>query len=80
MDDGAKASSGLKLCTNAFTYSECLLLLKVLDANFSLKATIQLAGSKSEDQYVIYIRAESMLLLREIVNPYIIPEMKYKII
>jgi hypothetical protein len=77
MDDGAKASSGLKLCTNAFTYSECLLLLKVLDANFSLKATIQLAGSKSEDQYVIYIRAES---IREIVNPYIIPEMKYKII
>jgi ubiquinol-cytochrome c reductase cytochrome b subunit len=80
MDDGTKVSSGLRLCTNAFTYSECLLLVKVLYNNFLLKATIQLAGNKSRDQYVIYIRAESMPLLREIVNPYIIPEMKYKII
>lgn len=79
MDDGTKVGTRLKLCTNGFTYSECLLLVKVLNDKFSLKTTIQLVGSKYIDQYVIYIRTESIPLLREIVNPYIIPGMKYKI-
>jgi ubiquinol-cytochrome c reductase cytochrome b subunit len=78
MDDGAKVSKGLKLCTNSFTYSECLLLIKALHNNFNLKASVQSAGSK--DQYILYIWKESMNDLRNIVSPYIIPEMKYKII
>ncbi|CCA78108.1 probable intron-encoded LAGLIDADG endonuclease, partial (mitochondrion) [Serendipita indica DSM 11827] len=78
MDDGTKASAGLRLCTNSFTYSDCLLLVKALNDNFSLKATVQSAGAPN--QYCIYIWKESMPLLRSIVSPYIIPEMKYKII
>jgi len=80
MDEGSKVSNGLKLCTNSYTYSDCLLLVKVLNNNFSLKVSIQRIGNKSKDQYIIYIWKESMSLLRDIVNPYIIPEMKYKII
>jgi len=80
MDDGAKVSNSLKLSTNSFTYSECLLLVNTLNDNFNLKCTIQLAGAKDKDQFIIYVLKESMPLLREIVNPYIIPEMKYKII
>jgi hypothetical protein len=53
MDDGAKVSKGLKLCTNSFTYSECLILIKALDDNFNLKVSVQSAGSK--DQYILYI-------------------------
>jgi hypothetical protein len=53
MDDGAKVSKGLKLCTNSFIYSDCLILIRVLNENFNLKASIQSTGSK--DQYVIYI-------------------------
>jgi ubiquinol-cytochrome c reductase cytochrome b subunit len=78
MDDGSKVSQGLKLCTNSYTYSECLYLIKVLNDKFKLKTSVQSAGVKN--QYIIYIWKESMPLLREIVNPYIIPEMKYKII
>jgi ubiquinol-cytochrome c reductase cytochrome b subunit len=78
MDDGAKVSKGLKLCTNSFTYSDCVLLIKALNDNFALKSSIQSAGSPN--QYIIYIWKESMPLLRTIVSPYIIPEMKYKII
>ena len=78
MDDGSKVGKGLKLSTNAFSYSDCVLLLKVLNDNFSLKATIQSAGAPN--QYHIYILKESMPLLRSIVLPYIIPQMKYKII
>jgi len=78
MDDGSKVSQGLKLCTNSFTYNDCLKLVNVLNYNFNVKATVQSAGSK--DQYIIYIWKESMQKVRNIVSPYIIPEMKYKII
>jgi LAGLIDADG DNA endonuclease family len=48
MDDGAKVNKSLKLCTNSFTYNECLILIKVLNDNFNIKASIQLAGSKNK--------------------------------
>lgn len=78
MEDGAKVGKALKFSTNSYTYNDCLILIKALNDNFNLKASIQSAGSK--DQYIIYIWKESMEDLRKIVDPYIIPEMKYKII
>ncbi len=78
MDDGAKVGKGLKFSTNSFTYDECIYLVNVLYKNFNLKASVQSAGSK--DQYILYIWKESMHDLCKIVSPYIIPEMKYKII
>jgi ubiquinol-cytochrome c reductase cytochrome b subunit len=77
MDDGAKVSKGLKLCTNSFTYSDCIKLVNILHSKFSLKVTIQSAGVPN--QYNLYIWKESMINLRSIVQEYIIPEMKYKI-
>nr|YP_010846127.1 LAGLIDADG homing endonuclease [Cyathus pallidus]WEV87314.1 LAGLIDADG homing endonuclease [Cyathus pallidus] len=77
MDDGGKVSSGFKFSTNSFSYSDCLLLVKVLYDNFKLKASVQSAGK--ENQYIIYIWKESMPLLREIVLPYVHPSMKYKL-
>jgi hypothetical protein len=53
MDDGAKVSKGLKLCSNSFTYSDCVLLIKALNDNFALKSTVQSAGVPN--QYNIYI-------------------------
>ena len=78
MDEGCKVGSGLKLSTNLFTYSDCLLLVKALFDNFNIKSTIQSAGKNN--QFHIYIWKESMPLLREIVLPYVHPSMKYKII
>lgn len=80
MDDGSKVSKGLKLCTNSFTYKECLLLVNALNDNFSLKASVQSAGASTKDQYILYIWKESMPKLREQIESLIIPEMKYKII
>ena len=77
MDDGAKIGRGLKFSTNCFTYSECLILVKALNDNFNIKASVQSAGSK--DQYIIYIWKQSINDLKNIVSPYIIPEMKYKL-
>lgn len=78
MDDGAKVSRGVKLCTNSFSYSDCLLLVEVLHFNFKLKASVQSAGANN--QYNVYIWKESMPTLRDLISPYIIKEMKYKIL
>jgi ubiquinol-cytochrome c reductase cytochrome b subunit len=78
MEDGAKVGKTFKLCTNSFSYNDCLLLIKALNNNFNIKASIQSAGN--QDQYLIYIWKESMTDLIKIVSPYIIPEMKYKLI
>ena len=78
MDDGSKVGKGLKFSSNSFSYNDCLVLVKALNDNFNLKASVQSAGCKN--QLYIYIWKESMNDLRSIVSPYIIPEMKYKII
>lgn len=78
MKDGTKTGKGLKLNNNSFSYNDCLLLFKALNNNFNIKASIQSTGKK--DQYLIYIWKESMTDLIKIVSPYIIPEMKYKLI
>nr|YP_010041378.1 LAGLIDADG endonuclease [Pisolithus microcarpus]QPA36155.1 LAGLIDADG endonuclease [Pisolithus microcarpus] len=77
MDDGSKTMDGLKLSTNSFSYSECILLVRVLYENFNLKTSIQSAGV--ENQYVIYIWKESMPLLNEIILSYVHSSMKYKL-
>ena len=79
MDDGAKVGKGLKFCSNSFSYNECLILIKALNDNFNIKCSVQSAGAASHDQYIIYIWKESMDDLRNIVSPYIIPAMKYKL-
>jgi len=78
MNNGFKVNKSLKFCTNSFSYNDCLLLIKALNNNFNIKASIQSAGKK--DKYLIYIWKESMTDLINIVSPNIIPEMKYKLI
>jgi ubiquinol-cytochrome c reductase cytochrome b subunit len=82
MDDGRKINKSLRLCTNWFSYSDCLLMVNCLYEKFYIKATIYLVDAKSKDKYQIYIRveSESMARLRQIVSPFIIPEMMHKII
>jgi LAGLIDADG DNA endonuclease family len=53
MNDGAKVGQNLKFFTNSFSYNDCLLLIKALNTNFNIKASIQSAGKK--DQYIINI-------------------------
>lgn len=54
--------------------------MNVLYRKFNLKASVQSAGNKSKDQYIIYIWKESMEILCNLVSPFIIPSMKYKIL
>jgi LAGLIDADG DNA endonuclease family len=53
MFEGAKVDKSFKLSTNSFSYYDCLLLIKALNNNFNIKASIQSTGNK--DQYLIFI-------------------------
>jgi hypothetical protein len=44
MDDGSFTGTGIKLHTNAFSKEELILLIKALDNNFSIKATINISN------------------------------------
>jgi hypothetical protein len=53
MNNGAKIGKNIKFFTNSFSYKECLILIKALNDNFNIKASIQSAGN--QDQYIIFI-------------------------
>lgn len=76
MDDGT--NSGV-LATNCFTYEECLLIQKWFSEKWNINTTIQSQKNKGGIQYLIYIIAESKPIFYDLVFPYFIPSMLYKI-
>jgi len=75
MGDGAYSHGGLILCTDNFTVKEVVLLISVLMYKYNLDCTLQYNDGKPR----IYIKINSMAKLRELVEPYIIPSMMYKL-
>jgi hypothetical protein len=78
MDDGSFTGSGLKLHTNAFCMEELNLLIKALDQNFSIKATISISN-REKSQYNLYITKSQMSLLKNLVLKHMHPDMLYKL-
>ena len=72
MDDGS--NDGV-LATNAFTLSELDLLQNWLKEKWAIKTTLQ----KNKSNFVIYIRQESRKHFEELIFPYMIPSMYYKL-
>lgn len=77
MDDGARVGSGLKLCTNSFTFEDTTHLTLVLKDLYGIISSVQSAGFPN--QYVIYIWSESMPIVRKLVKPYMVSSMLYKL-
>lgn len=77
MDDGGRVGQGLKWATNQFPYEYCLLLCNALHTKYGVRTSVQSAGVS--DQYVIYVFKESIPILRDIVRPYIVSSMQYKL-
>jgi hypothetical protein len=73
--DGTFSHGGLLLCTDSFTIPECPRLINVLMVKYSLNVTLQMIGKYSR----IYIKAESMPLLRSIVLEHMDSKMLYKL-
>ena len=78
MGDGSRHNLGLHLSVYAFSNEEVEILIDVLKTKFNLKCSIHKLSSIGGKPR-IYIWEESIIELRLLVSPYIIPSMLYKI-
>jgi len=78
MDEGSFTGSGLNLHTNAFKLEELNLLIKALEINFSIKASIIIAN-KDKLQYDLYISKDKMSLIKDLVHEHMHSSMLYKL-
>lgn len=76
-------SKSVRIATNNFTLQEVQLLRDIFKTNFDLDCTIQLLSkckaNSPKDKYSIYIKVASLPRLRELVLPYMVPSMIYKL-
>lgn len=78
MDDGSiksHESKGVIFNTQGFVTNDVERLIDVLHKGFGLEATVR----KQEDGPQIYVSGNSYERFREIVDPHVIPSMRYKI-
>ena len=66
---------GVRIATNCFTKEEVELLALALETKFNLKCTLH----KNNNKYQLYIKQESLPLLKKLVWPYMVPSMFYKL-
>lgn len=78
MDDGSFTGSGLKLHTNAFSLEELNLLIKALDKNFSIKASVNVSN-REKSQFSLYISKNQMSRVKDLVIKHMHPDMLYKL-
>lgn len=82
MDDGSRKpyGRGAFLHTQSFSVDGQVKLIQILKKNFSVIARLSSAGLwKGKRYYRLYITAKSFPHFRNLVLPYILPSMRYKI-
>ena len=77
MDDGSSNNNRYFLHTNCFNKTSINLLQTVLKHNFNICSSVNKHGN---NQYILYIKAESRELFTSIISPYICNSMKYKLL
>lgn len=75
MDDGAADKNQLRINTQCFSLNEHLWLINFLQAKLGIKSTINIDKGK----FRLRIRDSSMNLLKQLILPYMIPSMLYKL-
>ena len=76
MDDGSRDGRQLRINTQCFSREEQIFIQYVLRAKLGIETTL----NRDKDQLRLRIGAKSMERLRELIEPYIIPSMLYKLI
>nr|YP_009944751.1 LAGLIDADG-2 homing endonuclease [Ankistrodesmus falcatus]QMS48920.1 LAGLIDADG-2 homing endonuclease [Ankistrodesmus falcatus] len=77
MDEGTSSGKGLTLATHSFNLEDLLFLQTFFQEKYHWKVGIHKSGY--ENQYVIYVYAESMHTLAKAVKPYMVESMYYKL-
>jgi len=76
-DDGGYTNAGVKIATNNFNFNEVEILANILRIKFNLDVTIQKIDLNNK--FSIYIKKNSMIILRELVLHYMHKSMYYKL-
>ena len=77
MDDGGWAKPGVRLSSYSFKLEQVEFLACLLKKKWDLNCTIQ--KRSRANQYSIYIKSESVVKLRKLVLPFLVPSMHYKL-
>jgi hypothetical protein len=77
MGDGGFKSQGIYICTDSDSIQYVVRLMNVLIIRYDLKCTLHKASNKCGNR--IYISRNSLDKVKEIVKPYFIPSMVYKL-
>jgi hypothetical protein len=76
MDDGAADYAGLTFQTHSFGREGTDRLATVLRDRYDLRTSVR----RNRGSWIVYVYAASMPELRELVEPYMLPEFTYKLI
>lgn len=82
MDDGSRKpyGRGAFLHTQSFSINDQKKLIRVLKKNFSVEARLSSAGLyKGKRHYRLYITAKSFPVFRNLIKPYLLDSMQYKL-
>lgn len=74
--DGSFSYNRVRIYTNSFTNAEVELLAKAINTNFSLFTGVT---HDRNNQWILTIGSRQLNLLREIVSPYFVPSLLYRI-
>jgi len=75
MDDGSVSGSGIRISSNSFNFLEHEILQDIIYQNFGLTCNIQ----KHKKYRILYFPKNQLKLFSNVVKPYILPCMQYKI-
>ena len=77
MDDGSKIQNTVRIATNCFTYEEIEYLSTILYKKYNLKSKPQSSGRNKG--HILYFSSSSMVDFSNIVKPFMLPSMYYKL-
>ena len=75
MDDGGKDANSIRINTQSFSYDENIFIIEVLRAKFGIVARV----NRDKDKFRLRVATKSMPFVRQLLEPYIIPSMLYKL-
>lgn len=77
MDDGSLLAPGVKIAVNNFTFKDIMLLCRVIKVKYQIIASIH-SGGKNKG-YTLYIHKQSMKTFSNLVKPFMLKSMLYKL-
>jgi LAGLIDADG DNA endonuclease family protein len=76
MDDGASGHAGVTIQTHCFDLEEVRLLVQSLKDSSGVRASL----GKNKGARIIYVGAAELSAFRRLVRPYVLPELRYKLV